>query len=111
MKHKMNLQPKPYQSIAEGRKTIEMRLNDEKRSSIKVGDIIEFENLETHSTIQCLVLHLIRFKDFDELYAHNDKSALGYSDDETADPKDMLTYYSLEQIAQYGTLAIEVKLI
>ena len=111
MKHKMNLAPKPFKSIAEGRKTIEMRLNDEKRSAIKVGDVIEFENLESHAIIQCLVLDLTRYKDFTDLYAHCDKVAIGYGENEVADPTDMLAYYTPEQIAQYGALAIEIKLI
>ena len=36
----MKLSPKPYDMIASGKKTIELRLLDEKRSQIKVGDII-----------------------------------------------------------------------
>ena len=107
----MNLAPKPFKSIAEGRKTVEMRLYDEKRSAISVGDEIEFKNIETHATIRCVVLELTRYKTFDDLYAHFDKLAIGYGENETADPKDMLAYYSPEQIEKYGALAIVIKLI
>ena len=111
MKHQMKLAPTPFKLIAEGRKTVEMRLNDEKRSTIRIGDEIEFENIDTHETIRCVVLNLYNYKSFDELYSHFDKVAIGYSENEIADPKDMLAYYSPEQIEKYGALAIIIKLI
>ena len=40
--HVMNLTPAPMQEIRTGNKTIELRLNDEKRKQIKKGDIITF---------------------------------------------------------------------
>lgn len=39
--HYMRLEEDSFQAIKEGRKTIEMRLNDEKRSLIKEGDSIQ----------------------------------------------------------------------
>ena len=42
MIHKMRLHPKPFEAIESGEKTIEIRLNDEKRQKIKVGHVIEF---------------------------------------------------------------------
>ena len=40
----MKLQPGPFEAIKNGTKTIEMRLWDEKRKHITVGDTIEFVN-------------------------------------------------------------------
>ena len=40
--HRMNLQSGPYEMIKSGRKTIELRLWDEKRRKIKAGDEIVF---------------------------------------------------------------------
>ena len=111
MIHKMNLAPSPFSAISSGRKTIEMRIYDEKRSKIKVGDEIEFDNIDTHQTIKCKVINLTRYKDFFELYSNFDKTVLGYSENETANAEDMYTYYSPEQIEKYGVLAIEIKLI
>jgi ASC-1-like (ASCH) protein len=42
MLHQMKLQPNPFEQIKNGSKTLELRLNDEKRQLIKVGDEIEF---------------------------------------------------------------------
>ena len=40
--HEMRLHNSPFKLIKSGTKTIEMRLNDEKRQLIKVGDSIKF---------------------------------------------------------------------
>lgn len=45
-KHSMNLNPSPFEMIKSGRKTIELRLYDEKRQCIEVGDYITFANTE-----------------------------------------------------------------
>ncbi|HEY1074482.1 MAG TPA: ASCH domain-containing protein, partial [Patescibacteria group bacterium] len=42
MLHSMRLHPRPFDNIKSGKKTSELRLNDEKRSAIKIGDMIEF---------------------------------------------------------------------
>ena len=111
MKHTMNLAPSPFKAIAEGKKTIEMRIYDERRIGISVGDEIEFENIETHQKIICEVVSLKRFRDFFELYAYFDKTALGYGEHEIANPEDMYQYYSPEMVAKYGALAIEIKVV
>lgn len=111
MTHKMNLASSAFKSISIGKKTIEMRLYDEKRAKINVGDEIEFENIDTHQKIKCSVINLKRYKDFFELYSNFDKIAIGYEVNETANAEDMYAYYSYEQIKKYGVLAIEIKLI
>ena len=111
MIHKMTLAPAPFKYISLGKKTIEMRLYDEKRSKIKVGDEIEFENIDTHQKIKCEVINITRYKDFFELYSNYDKTSIGYDVNETANAEDMYAYYSSDQIEKYDVLAIEIKLI
>lgn len=108
MIHKMNLWNDSFNKIKDKTKTIEMRLCDEKRSIICIGDIIEFTNTKTNEICQCAVINLYKYKNFDELYKHHNKIAIGYEDNEIADPNDMLAYYSAEKIEQYGVLGIEV---
>lgn len=111
MTHKMNLDPAPFNSIGTGGKKVEMRLCDEKRSKINIGDIIEFENTVTHKKIKCKVNKLTKYKDFFELYSHFDKKDIGYEESQTANAEDMYAYYSSEQIKKYGALAIEIELL
>ncbi len=50
MIHNMNLRPAPFEAIASNTKKIEMRLYDEKRQTINLGDSIIFKNQETTQT-------------------------------------------------------------
>lgn len=109
--HEMRLHNSPFNLIKSGTKTIELRLNDEKRSLIKVGDKIEFTNRVTEEKIMVEVINLHKYNSFSELYKHFDKVSMGYREDEEADPKDMEQYYSKEEQDKYGVLGIEVKLI
>lgn len=107
----MNLSPSPYKLISAGKKRVEMRLNDEKRANIKIGDTIEFTHIETNQKINCVVTNITHYKDFCELYSAYDKVAIGYGANEIADPVDMYEYYTQSQIEKYGVVAIEIKLL
>lgn len=108
MKHKMNLQHEPFVKIKAKTKTIEMRLLDEKRLELSVGDEIVFVDNSTNEVITCKVNNLFRYKNFEELYLNHDKISIGYSESENANPNDMLDYYSTEQIEKYGVVGIEL---
>ena len=110
MTHRMNLNSAPFELIKSGHKTVEMRLNDEKRRLIKIGDKIEFSSRENGEKLLTRVVNLTKFKGFCELYAHFDKRSLGYFENEDADPYHMSKYYSQEDIDKHGVLAIEITL-
>ena len=42
MKYNMKLNNEPFNLIKNGTKTVELRLNDEKRKLLNIGDKIEF---------------------------------------------------------------------
>lgn len=109
MLHKMKLWNDSFESIKYGSKTIEMRLFDEKRSIINIGDEIEFTNVSNGETLSCRVLNLYKYENFEELYKNHDKVSIGYTEDEIANPSDMLMYYPKEQTEKYGVLAIELQ--
>lgn len=111
MIHKMKLNASPFLSIKSGKKTVEMRLRDEKRALIQVGDQIQFIHTETGEGLLCNVKALYPYDSFDDLYRHHDKIAIGYKENEIANPNDMLAYYSAEKIAQYGVLGIGIEVI
>ena len=111
MKHEMRLHDTPFKLIVAGTKTIEMRLYDEKRQEIKVGDEIEFTNRVSGDKQLVRVVNLHRFSSFDELYNNFDKVLLGYGKDEVANSNDMSQYYSDEDLKKYGVVGIEIELI
>ena len=110
MTYYMNLSPSPFFKIADGSKTIELRLNDEKRQKIAVGDTIVFTNTETKETLSAKVLALHKFPDFEALYKALPLEKCGYKVSElaTAHYTDMEEYYSQEKIQKYGALGIEI---
>lgn len=111
MIHCMKLQPSPFDAIKNGTKDIEMRLNDEKRQQIRIGDIIEFTNTSTGEIIKVKVINKHMFDSFDNLYKSFDKIRLGYKPNEIPSPNDMTQYYPKEEINQNGVVGIEIKLI
>lgn len=108
-----SLRPEPYKAIEEGDKTIEMRLNDEKRQQLKVGDFVIFTNSENkNKSLLIVVNELKEYPSFKELYEDVlDKLKLGYLENEVAKFEDMYAYYSKEKIERYHALAIHFKLI
>ena len=109
----MNLHPHPFFMIASGEKTIELRLLDEKRKLISVGDTLIFTNSnDTKSTISCVVEKLHIFANFEELYQYLPLDKCGYLPKElsNASAKDMEIYYSPEKQMRYGVVGIEIKL-
>ena len=111
MKHEMKLNNDPFINIKNGTKTIELRLNDEKRKLLKKDDLIEFTNRDTNEKMIVKIKNIYHYSSFDELYKHFDKVSMGYKIDDVADPKDMEMYYSKEEQNKYGVLAIEIKKI
>ena len=105
--HVMNLTPAPMQEIRTGNKTIELRLNDEKRKQISVGDTIKFINTEdSNDTLRVKVVDLFLFSSLPLLNC-------GYNEDNinTASPEDMEMYYSREKQNKYGVVGIEISLL
>lgn len=109
MIHKMKLQDVPFRMIDSGQKTIEMRLYDEKRQKVNLGDTIEFSNENFAKNIRVKVIKLHHFTSFEELYNAFDKTVLGYNEEDEASASDMSQYYNAEEIQKYGVVGIEIK--
>lgn len=111
--HVMNLQPSPMKMIRDGRKTIELRLYDEKRKMISVGDAIKFVSTQDETdTLSVMVEELFVFDSFEELYKDLPLLECGYTQDDidTASPCDMELYYPKEKQSQYGVVGIKISL-
>lgn len=104
MRHRMHLNNDQFNWIKNGTKTLELRLNDEKRQLLKERDLIEFTNRLTKETIVVEVLKLHKYSNFLELYKYLDNISMGYD-------KDMERYYSKEEEDKYGVVGIEIKMI
>lgn len=107
----MHLNDTPFNGIKEETKTIELRLNDEKRQMLRVKDFIEITNRVTLEKILVEIIDLHYYSNFEELYKHFNKMEMGYDENEVANPKDMELYYSKEEQEKYGVVGIEMKLV
>ena len=111
--HTMNLHPEPFEMIREGKKTIELRLYDEKRRQIRVGDTIVFSNTQQPGQTLCAqVTDLFVFDSFEELYRSLPLLKCGYTEENIASaaPEDMNVYYSREKQCVYGVVGIQIAL-
>ena len=106
--HQMKLKRTPFEKIKNGSKTIELRLYDEKRQKVQVGDFIEFTCLDGKLRLQTRVTALHQYSSFAELYAVLPKEKLGYKSTDTPDPNHMDEYYTREDQEKYGVLGIEL---
>ena len=113
MQHMMRLAPQPFEMIADGTKTIELRLYDEKRRRIGVGDEITFVHTQSDEEIRAKVIALHIFDSFKELYNALPLLKCGYTEADiaSASPSDMDVYYTAEQQKQYGVVGIEIAVI
>lgn len=112
MKHLMNLHSAPFEKIRSGKKTIELRLYDEKRRLISIGDEIEFvSSSDSTQSLNCRVIALHKFSSFEELYNNLPLLKCGYTENDisTASPDDMDLYYSKENQNKYGVIGIEIE--
>lgn len=109
----MKLQAKYFDFMFRGTKRIEIRLNDEKRQLIKIGDIIEFERFsELNDSFKTRVVELIRYNNFDELVKHFDISIL--ADKSMAKSElinELIQFYPEEKQQKYEILAIRIELM
>ncbi len=110
----MDVDGRWFEKIVDGSKTIELRLNDEKRRGLKIGDYVVLNNLCEHGDLRkCVVkvTDLHYFNDFKELYASLDMSKCGYPKYETPNPNDMFSYYSAERQSLCGVVGIEFEFL
>lgn len=111
--HRMHLKEGPFELIKAGQKIMEIRLNDEKRRKIKIGDTIFFSKLlDGQEKIKVKVTGLLHYPSFQELYNDIPQKLLGY---ENKSMEWFLagTYeiYDKEKEEKYGALAIRIEKI
>ncbi len=112
--HSMKLKPAPFGAISNSTKTIEIRLNDEKRHKLKIDDEIVFSKLpDLKEQLRVRVVKLEHFPTFREMIETHPVEMFGADRFESVD--DVLGavrgIYSEDEERKFGTLAIHVELI
>lgn len=113
MEHMLKLQPKYFDYIDKGTKRIELRLFDEKRQKINIGDTIIFQKEpELEIKIKVKVIGLLRYNSFEELFEDFDIEIMA---DKSMTKQELLNvleeFYTPEKQKQYGVIGIRIKKI
>jgi len=105
----MNLQPKYYDYIKNGTKRIELRLFDEKRQKIQLGDEIEFSKSESEK-FTAKVVGLLRYESFERIFEDFDINILADVSMTKAELLEALnTFYAPEKQKELGVIGIRLE--
>lgn len=112
MKHEIKLQPQYYNFMLNGTKRVELRLFDEKRQQIKIGDTIKIlKEPDLIESFEVKVIGLLRYKSFEYMFNDFDISILA---DKTMSKEQLINdlekFYTKEKQKKYGVLGIRVEL-
>ena len=113
MVYRMRLQEVPFSQIKSGMKTIELRLFDEKRRPINIGDKIIFQCISDESAqIAVIVKALYRYASFCDLFEEVPREKCGITTNDTIRElaEQMRCYYSEEAEEIFGVLGIKFEL-
>ena len=112
MKHEIKLQPQYYNFMLNGTKRVELRLFDEKRQQIKIGDTIKIlKEPDLIESFEVKVIGLLRYKSFEYMFNDFDISILA---DKTMSKEQLINdlekFYTKEKQEKDGVLGIRVEL-
>lgn len=110
--HNLSLKKEYFDKISNGTKTLEGRLNDEKRKKINIGDYIIFSNVDDENkTTKVKVLDKYFFDNFDQMLLFVDKNELGF--DNKYEDNDILSVYRniypREKEDKYGVVILKIE--
>jgi ASC-1-like (ASCH) protein len=107
--HEMGLQPEPFEKIKAGTKTVELRLFDEKRRKLSLGDTIEFRKQpEESEIIHVRIVALLQYESFSKLFDDFSPEAFGGNDKKSL-LQGVRRFYSPEKEKEYGVLGIKIE--
>lgn len=102
----MHLFDEPFDLILKDKKKVEIRLNDEKRRRIRVGDTITFRRMiKPNENLMCQVVKLTVYNSFRDLLESLDPANL----DE--DIRSLHQIYDETDEKKYGVLAIQFAML
>lgn len=111
--HTLNLQPVYFDLINKKVKTLEGRLNDDKRKNFNIGDTITFYKAPDRvQSLKAIILDKYIFNDFDEMANALDKSQLGFADVSKEEMvKVYRNIYNRESEEEYGVVIFKIEKI
>ena len=113
MTHEMKLKQRYFDFMLNGTKRIEIRLYDEKRQKINIGDTIIFHNDDNlNQSFSAKVIGLLRYYNFADMLNDIDISLLA---DKSFTKEGLISvleeFYTKEKQNEYGILGIRIKIL
>ncbi|MBO5670713.1 MAG: hypothetical protein J6S41_04120, partial [Clostridia bacterium] len=109
--HTMELQASAYDAFRHGDKEIEVRCMDEKRRSVRVGDVIQFQKTNG-AYFKARVCEIIAAESFGELYERVTPEELGFAGKTRKEfISAMRQIYTLARERELGVVGIRVSLL
>lgn len=107
----MRLQPEFFEKIKNGEKIYEIRLNDEKRQQVNVGDIVIFKKEpDCYEGIVVKVLEKRFFRNFAQMAQAMSLSEMGFSGKNAEQVERKLhTIYSRKDEERYGVVVFKIQ--
>ena len=107
----MKVDTKYYNLLKSDKKVIELRLFDEKRQNIKIGDEIIFSDANNpNNSFKAIVVNLYQAKNFEELCQSIKPEHAGFSS-KTELVSVMERFYPFPLQQKFGVLGIKIKRI
>lgn len=106
----MKLHDTYFNHVLEGSKDIEIRLLDEKRSKLSIGDTIIFSNNDNYVKVKVVNINI--FNSFSELLSQIDHTRLGFQNSSTsAILNELFSIYPESKLHKYKIVSIEFEKI
>lgn len=112
MKHEMKLTEAPFKRMQKGQKTLELRLYDEKRRQIKLGDEIVFKLVpDLKEEVTATVTGLLVYTKFSDMLDDLPPAILGFKEEDRGYLRtSMYEIYTPQEEEEFGALGIRLKL-
>lgn len=113
MEMKVHLHPEIFDIVLNGVKDVEVRVNDEKRRQLKVGDTLLFlKRPDDLESVRAIVKRLVCFSYFEEVMDAYEMKRI-YLENTTREEyiQLMKRFYSDDEVQKNGVVAIEFELL
>jgi ASC-1-like (ASCH) protein len=107
---KMHLNTADFEKVLSWQKTLEVRINDEKRKNLAVWDIVEFENNDSE-IIPCKITKLTYYKSFADVYGNDANIEKAWHDTKEETIAKCYEFYSPEEEKENGVVGIEIECV
>lgn len=114
MEHHMSIYHAGFECITTGKQKIEVRINDEKRRKVQIGDtIVLTRKPEGDEVLDLEVIGLSHFATFEDMFSSIDPERFGWPKDikVSEQVRRMHEYYTADEERRYGVVAIHIRLL